>query len=145
MLNLDIGCGPNKRDGFNGMDKREYPDIDIVHDIEDIPWPIESESVYAINASHVLEHMKPWNIIDIMNECWRVLEPEGAIDIKVPYGIAFDTDPTHSLRFNLSSFWYFDKSKNLYKTYKPKPWKTIHGSNDQRKLELRTVMMKLKE
>ncbi|UCH07499.1 MAG: hypothetical protein JSV55_00415, partial [Deltaproteobacteria bacterium] len=38
--NLDIGCGPAKADGFIGLDIRDLPGVDLVHDLNEIPWPI---------------------------------------------------------------------------------------------------------
>ena len=48
-MNLDIGCSDKKREGFLGMDCRPLGGVDIVHDIENIPWPVGDESCYTIN------------------------------------------------------------------------------------------------
>lgn len=60
-IRLDIGCGGNKQEGFVGMDVREMPNVDIVHNIEQFPWPLPDESVSLAVASHVLEHISPGN------------------------------------------------------------------------------------
>jgi len=39
-MKLDIGCGWSKRAGFVGMDKRNLPGVDIIHDLEIFPYPI---------------------------------------------------------------------------------------------------------
>ena len=39
-IRLDIGCGANKAPGFVGMDMRALPGVDIVHDVEQYPWPL---------------------------------------------------------------------------------------------------------
>lgn len=43
-VKLDIGCGGNKQEGFIGMDKRELPGVDIIHDLEVFPWCIPTDS-----------------------------------------------------------------------------------------------------
>ena len=58
-IKLDIGCGANKQDGFVGMDIRELPGVDIVHNMEQFPYPLPDESCSMVVASHVLEHVNP--------------------------------------------------------------------------------------
>ncbi len=58
-IKLDIGCGDGKQPGFVGMDVRELPGVDIVHNLERFPYPLPNESCSLITASHVLEHMNP--------------------------------------------------------------------------------------
>ena len=124
---LDLGCGGNKQQGFIGMDMREIPGVDIVHDAEVFPYPLEDESCAVIKASHLVEHIKPWLTIDLFNECWRLLEPKGLFMIATPYAGShgFWQDPTHCNGFNESTFAYFDPShqSGLYGIYQPKPWK----------------------
>jgi hypothetical protein len=55
--NYDIGCGPSKIDGFIGIDVRKLPKVDIIHDLNIFPWPIQRESVSLLIASHVIEHV----------------------------------------------------------------------------------------
>jgi len=143
-ISIDIGCGTKCLPGFTGMDNKDLSGVDVVHDLEDIPWPFESESVYAIHASHVLEHMKPWKIFDIMNEAWRVCEFGGGIDIKVPYGFAYSIDPSHTILFNIASFYYFQPSTEFYKIYTPKPWKCNYQIADQKTQEIRVILEKIK-
>ena len=94
---LDIGCGENKNKGFVGMDKRPLEGVDIVHDLEVFPYPLEDESCNTIVGSHIVEHIKPWLMIDFMNELWRLLKPDGQLAFSLPYGWSFGfiQDPTH--------------------------------------------------
>jgi hypothetical protein len=118
------------------------PSADICHNIEDAPWPIESESVYAINASHILEHIKPWKIIEVMNEAWRVLAFGGGMDVSVPFGLAYKIDPTHCIEWSMPAFWYFDSSQDYYKIYKPKPWKIIYDDVNKSTQTIRVILQK---
>ena len=139
-INLDIGCSDKKKEGYQGMDNRDLPGVDYVHDLENIPWPIEDEQCYTINASHVMEHMKPWKFFEIMDECWRVVQVGGGIDIRVPIGLPYKMDPTHMIEFNHLMFWYLDPEKESYQVYKPKPWKIAHTETTP--TEIRVILQK---
>lgn len=126
---LDIGCGENKQSGFIGMDKRELPDVDIVHDLEVFPYPLEDESCLTIIGSHIAEHIKPWLTIDFFDELWRLLKVNGQLALSMPYGGSppFWQDPTHCNGFIESTFQYFDPLYPLFYIYRPRPWKIESG------------------
>ena len=128
-MKLDIGCGQNKQEGFVGMDYRELPGVDIVHDLESFPWPVDSGVVHTAVASHVLEHIKPWFSITFMDEIWRILQPGGTFAAAVPYpgSRGFWQDPTHVNGWNEATWQYFDPRYPLYLIYRPKPWKIVKG------------------
>jgi len=123
-MKLDIGCGFNKEDGYTGIDKQDRDGVDIVHDLEVFPWPIETESCEHIVASHIAEHIKPWLQMDFMNECWRVLKPGGQLQLNVPYANTHGEvqDPTHCTSFNELTWFYYDPKYKFYEMYQPKPW-----------------------
>lgn len=126
-FNLDLGCGPHKQKGFIGSDKRDINGVDLVFDIEKFPWPVPGNSVDKLLMSHVLEHMKPWLVNDIMNEMWRVMHPNGQALIAVPYAGSFGfwQDPTHTKGYNEATWAYYDPAhpSRLYTIYEPYPWK----------------------
>lgn len=126
---LDIACGNNKQVGFIGLDKTKWDNVDIVHDLEVFPWPLEDNSCLIVIGSHIVEHIKPWLTIDFFNECWRILKPNGQLIISTPYGgsVGYWQDPTHCNGFTERTFWYFDPAYELYNIYKPKPWKIEKG------------------
>jgi len=142
---LDAGCGERKNKGFIGMDRRELAGVDIVHDLESLPWPLEDGSCAVVLMSHVIEHIKPWLSFDLVDECWRVLEPDGVLLVSTPYGGSFRyyQDPTHCNPWVEASFGYFDPTSPLYSIYKPRPWAidkllwSVHGDIEcaMRKLE----------
>ena len=150
---LDIGCGFNKNAGFIGMDKREVAGVDIVHDAEFLPWPLDNESCAVVAMSHLIEHIKPWLQIDVINECWRVLEMGGILAISTPYANSFGycQDPTHIAPWNEATPAYFiGDSKSLhynevlYNVYRPKPWKEERLLWDT-KINMEIVLRKIAE
>jgi len=121
---LDVGAGESRRKGFVTLDKRPLDGIDIVHDLEAFPYPLEDDSCLTIVASHIVEHIKPWLMLDFMDELWRLLKVEGGLAISMPYGASrgFQQDPTHCNMCNEATWQYFDPKFPLYQIYKPKPW-----------------------
>jgi hypothetical protein len=141
---LDIGCGFQKQPGFIGLDKRRVDGVDIVHDIEKFPWPIRSGSIHLAAMTHVVEHVKPWLQIDLLNECWRILEDGGILMIKAPYGGSqrFFQDPTHCSPWVEETPMYFCAGALLYQVYKPLPWKLEQMAWD-RKYDIELALKKL--
>lgn len=128
-VRLDLGAGDAPAAGFIGVDRVPSPWIDIVLDLENTPYPIPSECAVMLLASHIVEHFKPWLFIDIMNEWWRILKPQGELIIATPYAGShgYWQDPTHVRGFNETSFLYFDPlhqktQGQLYQVYRPLPW-----------------------
>ncbi len=126
---LNIGSGESNPPGFLNLDKRKLPGIDIAHDLEVIPYPIESNVCLTILGSHIWEHLKPWKTIDIMNELWRIMKVDGQLALSMPYGVneLFQQDPTHCNPSNQATWQYFDPGYPLWLVYKPKPWKIQPG------------------
>ena len=124
-IKLDLGCGFNRQKGFVGIDKRRVDGVDIVHDLEQVPYPLPNECCVTILASHIMEHLDPRRFIDIMDELWRLMKPHGQLLISTPYAgtPGFWQDPTHIHGYNEATWTYFDPSQPLYQVYRPKPWK----------------------
>lgn len=122
---LDVGTGNNAQQGYVNMDVRPLPGIDIVHDIEVIPWPIKDEACTVIRMSNIVEHIKPWLMVDVINEAWRVMKPNGVLLVSTPYAgsYLYWKDPTHCCGWNDTTPEYFNPEHAMYEVYKPKPWK----------------------
>ncbi len=71
MKKLDLGCGPRKKvEGSTGVDIRPAPHVDIVHDLNDYPYPFNDNEFEYIEMSHIIEHIeKP---LLLMNEVFRI-------------------------------------------------------------------------
>ena len=83
-MKLNLGCGPDKREGYVNVDfMSAYPDV-IHCDLSQLPWPWENGSVDEILMLDLLEHF-PYKLTEsILNECWRVMKVGARIEIQVP-------------------------------------------------------------
>jgi hypothetical protein len=93
---IDIGCGPNKKPGYVGLDRIGFKGVDRVVDLTQ-KWPIDDDVVDEIYSSHFLEHLHPFERVHVVNEAWRVLKDAGKMTLIVPHwssGRAYG-DPTH--------------------------------------------------
>jgi len=129
QINLELGCGNHVASGWVGMDKQSIPTVDIVHNLEDIPWPLPDSCVMHCRAVHVLEHVCPRSQIAVMNEIWRVMVPDGLFELNVPLaGSGPDYwNPEHCAHFTARSWELFDPRFEWYLSYKPKPWQIVDG------------------
>ena len=57
MDKLDVGCGPNCMEGAVGLDIAKFDGVDIVHDMNIAPWPVEDNSFDYIRGIHIIEHI----------------------------------------------------------------------------------------
>ncbi len=58
------------------------PDI-IIHDVRK-PLPFQDNSIHAIYASHLLEHLYLEEAKRLLKECFRILQPGGILRMVVP-------------------------------------------------------------
>ncbi|GAG95470.1 unnamed protein product, partial [marine sediment metagenome] len=110
-------------DGYVGLDKRDLGQ-EIIWEIQDgIPLP--DNSCIEIIASHIIEHFDENETIEIMDECWRVLKPNGVLKITSP-DISSSTAyiPQHKQRLTIHYFSFFT-SPTLYQNYGIRPWKFL--------------------
>jgi hypothetical protein len=106
-----------------------------------------------------MEHIKPWLVIDIMNELWRVMEEGGLVLISTPYAGSFRhfQDPTHCRPWNEETPTYFAKDctnakmfanangeGKWYYCYRPKPWKIERLAWNQR-IDLEVAFRKMED
>ncbi len=132
--NYNIGCGPSNTPGYIGVDIRKLPGVDIIHDLNIFPWPIQRESVDLIVASHVIEHVD--NVIPFISEIHAVLKKGGKAVIRYPHFSQRHTfrDPTHKRFMTLESLDYFILGSELFGEYSDFGFKILskilHVDND---------------
>ena len=132
---LDVGCGSSKIKSSLGIDKYPHKNVDICHDLDTYPWPIETSSMEKIFFSHSISHLK--DIEKTIAECHRILKANGLIEIVAPHFSSdnFLTDPTHKFPLGYRSMDYFVTNGDLsYKYY-----------SDDTKLELLSKSISFRE
>jgi len=112
-LKLDLGCGPNKREGFRGVDSRQFDGkVDQVVDLRK-PWPWKDASVAEVHSSHFVEHLTAMERVHFVNELYRVLIPGGTAQVIVPHWNSHRAygDLTHQWP-PVSEMWFFYLNKS---------------------------------
>ena len=78
QVNLDLGCGRNKKKGYIGFDISEDSDADYKgFNLGTQKLPFDDFTVDNIHAAHIMEHLTDEQVIFCMNECYRVLKWNG--------------------------------------------------------------------
>lgn len=58
--------------------------VDIVHDLKNTPLPFEDNQFDLVYLSHVLEHVEWTKTHSVLQELYRILAPNGVVEIWVP-------------------------------------------------------------
>lgn len=81
-MKIELGGGSKPYgNGFQNIDISEHSDLK--HNLCDIPWPLEDESVEAIYSSHCLEHLDIHPQI-VFDEICRICKIGAGFLLKVP-------------------------------------------------------------
>lgn len=122
-MRLNLGAGYRPIEGAVNIDRVQLPGIDMVWDLDRVPWPFDSETAEYIYARDIFEHVA--DAVAFMKECHRILSVDCDLWIRTPNielspSDAF-TDPTHR-RFptwRTFDYWiagtrYFDEHNAAY-------------------------------
>jgi len=116
-LRLDLGCGPNKKEGFEGVDIRQFlkegkDAVDTIVNLGDDKWPWEDATVDEVHCSHMVEHLTWPQRVHFFNELGRVLKKGAKAQIITPHWASarFYGDPTHQAPFSEFAWFYLLKS-----------------------------------
>jgi SAM-dependent methyltransferase len=101
---LDIGCGTNKTPGAIGMDVNPRTDADVIHDLDDLPYPFVDDQFDEVIGRHVIEHVR--DPMGVMCELHRITRNGGIVRLVTPHWTNpdFATDLTHRNHLNSYSF-----------------------------------------
>ena len=124
-LQIELGCGQNKRSGFIGIDNQPFPGVDIALDLNHEKLPFEDNSVSYVYSSHAFEHIQNYHLV--LQEIFRVCEHMATVEIWTPYGKSNDGFLFgHSLFFTETHFkhicyeydrFYLEDSKGYFDWY----------------------------
>jgi ubiquinone/menaquinone biosynthesis C-methylase UbiE len=121
---LDVGCGMAKHTGSIGIDWIKGPNVDIVHDLNIFPWPIEDNTFDEIICQDTIQLFD--NVIKIMEEIHRVGKPGAILKIRTPHFSHPNSfrDPMHKWHFTIDTFDYFTEDFR-YPIYTDKKYRMI--------------------
>lgn len=119
-MKLDLGCGPNKKEGHVGIDCRSFPGVDHVLDLGRDRWPFDDASVDEAHSSHMVEHLTSEQRIHFVNELHRVMKKGAKAHIITPHWAAARAygDLTHQWP-PVSEFWFLYLNAEWRKTNAP--------------------------
>ncbi len=110
--------------GFKNIDKNPEVNPDIVSDVREVPWPWANENqADLIFTDNLFEHIRAEPLLKVYQECHRVLEPDGILQIIVPLNtpdnhLAVYLDPMHvNPNFTIETFDYYDHRHIRWKEY----------------------------
>jgi predicted SAM-dependent methyltransferase len=113
-----LGCG-EKDYGEDALhiDIRNTKSVDIIFDLNVVPWPITDGATKLVVAEDIIEHLD--DIIKTMEEIHRILKPKGIVKIVTPHKAHLNSwhDPTHKWHLTERSFDYFDPKTIFGKKY----------------------------
>lgn len=128
-MKIEIGGGTIPREGFINLDPH-HGEGDWRRIIQE-GIPAADNSVEAVRASHVFEHIPAGQVrIDAFNEVHRVLQPGGTFEVVLPLLVGTwhaVADPTHVSYWVRESFLYFtdDPSWKANADYGMLLWKEV--------------------
>lgn len=127
---LVLGAGDRVNINAINLDRVKHrEEIDVVWDLDNVPWPFKDNEFRFIEAVAVLEHLKI-GLVAAMNECWRILKSGGGIYVKLPYWKHERSweDPTHIRSYALRTMDWFDPDTDngkRYGFYTDRKWKVL--------------------
>jgi len=107
-VKLDLGCGTRKKEGYIGVDSRQFDGVDVVCDLGTEPWPWQDDTVDEAHSSHMVEHLTGPQRIHFVNELCRVLKRGGKATLVTPHWASCRAygDLTHQWP-PVSEFWFY--------------------------------------
>ncbi len=105
---LDVGCGEQKKVPWaTGIDRVRTAATDVVHDLDEYPWPFEDDSFDVIVGAHVIEHVR--DLPAFFAELHRIARRGAEIRLATPHYTSPDAhaDPTHRHALSYRTFEFF--------------------------------------
>jgi len=101
-MKLNIGCGRDIREGWVNLDINKTSGVDVVHNLNEFPYPFKENSLDEVLAIDVFEHVD--DLILVLEELFRICKPGATIKAVVPYGVGWVEHIQHKRGFNYTTF-----------------------------------------
>jgi predicted SAM-dependent methyltransferase len=148
MMVLNLGAGNRIIEGAINHDVVKHrPEIDVVCDLNELPWPWEDETFDKVIALSVLEHLRQ-NLLTSMDEIWRIAKPGGVAVVKLPHWKANITweDLTHLHMVGAGAMDQLDprtKRGHDYFFYTPRKWRIDKQQMNSARTSIHWTMSKM--
>ena len=96
-MKLYLGSGKDRKEGWTHVDKFPFPGVDVVADLEDLPF--KDGSFAGVTCDQVLEHVERPN--DICRELVRITKPGGFIHAASPFILPWHPSPSDYTRWTI--------------------------------------------
>jgi SAM-dependent methyltransferase len=115
---LNLGSGKRYDPEAVNLDITAATSPDVIHDLDDIPWPFEDDRFELVRAIDVIEHLS--HPLRAMEEIHRITRCGGTVEIVVPHFSSANayTDLTHRSFFGWHSFDYLT-GEHFHDFYSP--------------------------
>lgn len=80
-MNLNLGSGADKRDGWVSVDGNPDYTPHVLHDLRQLPLPFKTATVGLIYMEMALSQLSPDRGQALLLDCYRMLKPGGRIRI----------------------------------------------------------------
>ena len=117
-MKLNLGCGKQILKGYINLDIVKQKGVDVIHDINKIPYPFKPDTFDEIFCNHSLEHT--FYLPEVMKELHRISKKGCRIVVRAPYFAcsgAFD-NPEHKSFFTYKTFEYLQPYWGKFRTIK---------------------------
>ena len=102
-VQIDLGCGNAKKEGYIGLDYVEMEQVDHVLDLTQDRYPFEDRSVDAVFSAHFLEHIEEPN--HVFSEIGRIAKDGARIEFWTPYAFTNEAFLYGHLHFLTEEMW----------------------------------------
>jgi len=69
-IKLNVGCGRDIKKDYVNLDKIKAKGVDVVHELNNFPYPFKDNTFDEIYASQIIEHLN--NPEKFIKELWRI-------------------------------------------------------------------------
>jgi SAM-dependent methyltransferase len=102
-VQVDLGCGNAKQEGYIGLDYVEMDQVDHVLDLTRDRYPFDDRSVDAVFSAHFLEHIEEPN--HVFSEIGRIAKDGARIEFWTPYAFTNEAFLYGHLHFLTEEMW----------------------------------------
>ena len=83
-MKLIIGCGTQRREGYQTLDADPGGQPDFVATIPPLPAEVRGQAWDVIEMIHFIEHLFPWDASEVLKQVYECLSPGGTFVLEQP-------------------------------------------------------------